>query len=140
MPAALKGHWYQGLRSQGRRLVRWRLEGSERQRFEVLHDGSKMELVACAGQPAEPHAFEAVVNLQMSKAHLDALALVTRLEECLRPHQAARQITCILMDVTGDLSCRHVGATLHFERADIAIELGSAIAKCVAVVHGSGGV
>ena len=35
-----------------------------------------MELVARAGKTPEPHAFEAVVNLQMSKAHLDALASI----------------------------------------------------------------
>ena len=34
-----------------------------------------MEFVACPGETAEPHAFKAVMNLQVSKAHLDALAL-----------------------------------------------------------------
>ncbi len=49
-----------------------------------------MELIARTGKTSQPHAFKAVVDLQMGKAHLDALALVTRLEEGLRPHQAAR--------------------------------------------------
>src|SRR5262245_3753106 len=40
-----------------------RSEGSECQRFEVLHDGGEMELVACPGETAEPHAFKAVMNL-----------------------------------------------------------------------------
>ena len=62
----------------------------ECQGFKVLHDSGEMELVARTGKTSEPHAFEAVMNLQMGKAHLDALALVTRLEEGLRPHQAAR--------------------------------------------------
>src|SRR4051812_23770116 len=99
-----------------------------------------MELVACAGKTPEPHALKAVMNLQVGKAHLDALALVARLEEGLRLHEASRQVAGILVDVTGDLSCGHVGTALHLERADIAIELGSAIAQRVAVVNGSGGV
>jgi hypothetical protein len=35
-----------------------------------------MEFVTCAGKPSEPHAFEAVVNLQVSKPHLDALSFI----------------------------------------------------------------
>ena len=60
-------------------------EYSEHKRFQVLHDGDEMELVACAGKTAEPHAFKAAMNLQMGKAHLDALALVARLEKGLCP-------------------------------------------------------
>src|SRR5688572_19863277 len=89
-----------GLRS------RWRPEGSECQRFEVLHDGGEMELIACPGETTEPHAFKAVMNLQVSKAHLDALAFVARLEKGLRPRQPARHITGILVNIAGDLSCR----------------------------------
>src|SRR5664279_4654036 len=99
-----------------------------------------MELVACAGKTAQPHAFKAVVNLQMGKAHLDAFALVARFEKGFCPHQSARQVACVLMKIAGDLSRRHVGTALHLERTDIAVELGGAIAKCVAVVHGAGGV
>jgi hypothetical protein len=40
-----------------------------------------MEFVSCTGKTTQPHAFEAVVNLQVGKAHLDAFALVTRLEK-----------------------------------------------------------
>ena len=61
-----------------------------------------MELVACAGKTAQPHAFKAVVNLPMGKAHLDALALVARLEKGLRPHQPARHVAGMLMKITGD--------------------------------------
>ena len=39
------------------------------------------------------------------------------------------------MNVTRDLSRRHIGATLHFERTEIAIELGGALSKHVAIVH-----
>jgi hypothetical protein len=36
-----------------------------------------VKLVAGAGQTSEPHAFEPVVGLEMSKAHLNALAFIT---------------------------------------------------------------
>ena len=45
--------------------------------LEVLNDGGEMELVAGAGDPSEPHAFDAVMALEVSEAHLDALSLVT---------------------------------------------------------------
>ena len=66
--------------------MRWRPEDSKRERLEVLDDGGKMELVARAGKPPKPHAFEAMVDFQVRKAHLDALALVTRLQEGLCLH------------------------------------------------------
>jgi hypothetical protein len=45
-----------------------------------------------------------VVNLQVGKAHLDAFALVARLEECLGPHQPARHVAGIFMNIAGNLS------------------------------------
>ena len=76
----------------------------------------------------------------MRKAHLDALALISRLEEALRPHQPARNIAGILMDIPRDFPCELPGATTHLERTDIAIELGSTIKKRPAVVYGAAGV
>src|SRR5271168_101051 len=60
----------------------WWSEDTECHGFEVLHGGGEKELIARAGKTAQPHALEAVVNLQVGKAHLDAFALVARLEEC----------------------------------------------------------
>ena len=40
------------------------------------HDGRKVELVARAGEPPQAHALEAMVGLEVGKAHLDLLALV----------------------------------------------------------------
>jgi hypothetical protein len=37
------------------------------------------EFVTRTGKAPKPHAFEAMMNLQMGKAHFDTLALVTRL-------------------------------------------------------------
>ena len=52
-------------------------EGSECEGFEVLHDRGEVELVSCTGKTSEPHSFEAVVDLQVSKAHFDTLTFVT---------------------------------------------------------------
>jgi hypothetical protein len=38
-----------------------------RERLEVLYDGREVELVACAGQAAQAHAFEAMVGLRCAK-------------------------------------------------------------------------
>ena len=99
-----------------------------------------MEFVARARQTPEPHTLEAMVNLQVGKAHLNALALVARFEKGFRPHEPSRNVTGIFMDIAGDLSRRHLGTALHLERTDIAVELGGAIAKHGAFMHGAGGV
>jgi hypothetical protein len=44
-------------------------EGSKRKGFQVLYDGREMKFVARTGEPSEPHPFETVVGLEMSKAH-----------------------------------------------------------------------
>ena len=78
-----------------------------------------MEFVARARQTPEPHTLEAMVNLQVGKAHLNALALVARFEKGFRPHEPSRNVTGIFMDIAGDLSRRHLGTALHLERTDI---------------------
>ena len=50
-------------------------------RFEVLHDGGEMELIACTGEPSQSHSLEAVMGLQVRKAHLDLFALIARFLE-----------------------------------------------------------
>ena len=44
-------------------LIRWWLEDSERQGFEVLHGGGENEFVAGAGKTSQSHTLEAVVSL-----------------------------------------------------------------------------
>ena len=83
-----------------------------------------MELIARPRKPAQSHAFEAVMDFEVRKAHLDALALIMRFEEALGSHQSASQVASILVDVAGDLARRRVGATLHLESTDVAIEFG----------------
>ena len=68
-----------------------------------------MEFVARAGKTSEPHAFEAMMDLQVGEAHLDAFAFVARLEECLCPHQPACQVTGIFMKIAGNLARRALG-------------------------------
>lgn len=112
----------------------------ERHRLEVLHDGGKVKLVTGAGQTSEPHAFEPVVSLEMSKAHLDALAFIPRLKEALCAHKPSRHIAGILVNVAGYLSGGHIWTASHLQRASIAVEFGGTVAEHVAVVHGAGGV
>jgi hypothetical protein len=46
--------------------------------FEVLDDGRKVELVACAGEASQPQPLEATVGLQVCKAHLNPRFLSSR--------------------------------------------------------------
>ena len=64
-----------------------------------------------------------MVDFEVGKSHLNALAVVTRLEETLGSHQSAGKVAGILVDVTRNLPRRSVGATPQFECADIAVEL-----------------
>lgn len=111
----------------------------ERHRLEILHDGGQVKLVAGAGETSEPHAFETVVGLEMSKAHLNALALIPRFEEALCPHEPSRHIAGVLVNITGYLSGSHIRTALRLQRTSIAFEFGGAVAERVAVVHAAGG-
>src|ERR1700722_6639716 len=105
-----------------------------------MYGGGEKELIAGAGKTSQPHALEAVVNLQVGKAHLDAFALVARHEECFCSHQPACHAAGIFMNLAGNFWGWPIGTALHLECTYFAIELGGAIAKRIAVVHGTGGV
>lgn len=98
------------------------------------YDGGKVKLVAGAGETSEPHTFETVVGLEMSKAHLNALAFIPRFEKRFVPirRHASR----------GHLREHHgvpVGQPYSDSIASctsIAVEFGGAVAEQVAVVHG----
>ncbi len=47
--------------------------------LEVLDDRSEVELVARAGETSQTHSLEAMMDLQMRKAHLYFLARIARL-------------------------------------------------------------
>jgi hypothetical protein len=55
-----------------------------RECLEILDDGCEVELVARAGKAPQTHALEAMMDLQVRKAHLDFLALIARLSELRR--------------------------------------------------------
>src|SRR5437899_11922713 len=72
--------------------------------LQVLNDGGQVELIASAGKAPQPHTLETVVRLQVRKAHLYLLALVTGFGELRCTHQGARCILCVLMHIARDLS------------------------------------
>ena len=76
----------------------------------------------------------------MGKQHLDALAIAAGLLESLGFGQCTGDIAGVLMNVARNLPRGSVGAALHFERTDVAIELGGTIAKRIAVVDRAGSV
>jgi hypothetical protein len=45
-----------------------------------------------------------MVDFEMCKTHLDALALVARLEEALGSHQSARQIAGVFLQITRNMA------------------------------------
>jgi len=47
--------------------------------LEVLHGCGEVELAACTGEAPQAHALEAMVDLQVGKAHLHLFALVAGL-------------------------------------------------------------
>jgi hypothetical protein len=59
---------------------------------------------------------EAIVGLQVRKAHLDLLALVARFVELGSTHQGACMIAGILVEVARDLARGRVWTASRFER------------------------
>jgi hypothetical protein len=59
--------------------------------------------------------------LQMCKAHLDALPLVTGSGERPGPHRSTSHIASLLVNITRDLACLGPGAAPRLQRTDIAV-------------------
>lgn len=87
-----------------------------------------MELVTRAGQSSKSHALKSVVDLEVSKTHLDALTFVSGFEEALCPHKPTCHIPGVFLQITRDMARGRVGTALHLKRTDITIEFGGAIA------------
>ena len=66
---------YKGLGYPARQPIGDWVAGMFRKGFEILHDGSEVEFVARSGETAQAHSLEAVVGLQVRKAHLNLFAL-----------------------------------------------------------------
>jgi hypothetical protein len=82
---------------------------------------------------------EAVLGLQVCKAHLDALPLVTRPGERLGLHLPASHIAGILVKIARDFARLVPGATPRPQRADIAISFRGAVEQRAPVVHRAAG-
>ena len=121
------------------RSLPWRPENSKRERLEVLDDGGEVELVARTGKPPKPHAFEAMVGLQMREPHLNALSLVSRSGKCLCLHLSPSDIAGVLVQVAWDLARVGIRAALCSDRAYIAVALRGAVEQRAAVMHGATG-
>ena len=91
------------------------------QRFEVLHDGGEMELIARTGEPAQSQSLEAVMGFQVCKAHLDLFSLITRFLERRCSIERTCMIAGILVDVARHYALWSVGAALGLERARAAV-------------------
>ena len=77
VPPLMQGGSHNRSCKTGRRFVRSRPPDVLCQRLQVLHNGCEVELVARTGESSQAHAFEPMVGLQVRKAHLNLLALVT---------------------------------------------------------------
>ena len=75
-PLMRRGHHNPSCKT-GHRFVRSRPPDVLCQRLQVLRNGCEVELVARTGESSQAHAFEPMVGLQVRKAHLNLLALVT---------------------------------------------------------------
>jgi hypothetical protein len=84
-----------------------------------------MEFVTRTRKTPQAHTLEAVMNLEVSEAHLNALSFVTRLEKRLRTHQPARHVASALVKITGDFPSWLLGTTPHLKFACIAVEFGA---------------
>ena len=88
-----------------------------------------MELIACAGEAAQPHTLEAMVDLQVRKAHFNLLALVTGFGELRRCHQRTGVIAGLLVQIACDLARRRLPTTLRLEGAKLAVALERTVAQ-----------
>ena len=107
--------------------------------FEILHDGSEMEFVTCAGKASQAHPLKTMMGLKVSEAHLDALSFVARFDEGFGSHEPARHIPGMLVKITGDFPCQVFRAALRLKWTDVAVELGGAVKQRPAVMHGAAG-
>ena len=75
-----------------------------REGLEVLRGGDEMALVSRAREPPQAHALEAMVGLEVRKAHLNLLALIARFVELRGAHQRASMVAGILIKVARDFA------------------------------------
>ena len=98
-----------------------------------------MELIARAGEPPEPHPFEAVVGFQVGEAHLDTFSFISRSGKRPCLHLLPCDIAGVLVDVARDLARVGRGAALRSDRAHVAVALRGAVEQRASVVHSAAG-
>ena len=109
-----------------------------REGLEVLRGGDKMAFVSCTGDAAQAHTLEAMVGLEVRKAHLDLLALIARFVELGSTHQGACMIAGILVEIACvALGC--VWTASRFEGTSRAVTLRRTVAYRMVVAHVAGG-
>jgi len=88
-----------------------------REGLEVMRGGDEMAFVSCTGDAPQAHALEAMVGLEVRKAHLDLLALIARFVELSGSHQRASVVAGILIKVTRDFALRGIRTAPGFDWA-----------------------
>ena len=83
-----------------------------RQGLEILRSGDEMAFVACTGDASQTHALEAMVGLEVRKAHLNLLALIARFVELRGSHQRASLVGALSLRSRGILRCKVFGQHL----------------------------
>ncbi len=86
-----------------------------REGLEVLRRGDEMAFVSRTGDAPQAHTLEAMVGLEVRKAHLDLLALISRFVALGRTHQRASVVAGILIKVTRDFVLRSIRAALGLD-------------------------
>ena len=88
-----------------------------REGLEVLRGGDEMAFVSCTGDAPQTHTLEAMVGLEVRKAHLNLLALIARFIELRGPHQRASVVASILIKVTRDFALCGIRTALGLDWA-----------------------
>src|SRR5262249_865959 len=96
--------------------------------------GGEVQHAASAGKAPQPHTLKTMVRLQVRKAHLDLLALVTGFDELRCTYQGARCIPRVLTHVARDLSKGHIRSALGLERTWTAVPGAPPINNAPAIV------
>src|SRR4029079_11401526 len=92
-----------------------------------------MELVARPAETSKTHALETVVGLEMGKAHLDPLSLITGFFELGRALERACIVASVFVYVACHFAHRHVWTALRLQRAGTSIERAGPIVPRVSL-------
>ena len=109
-----------------------------RNRFKILDRGCELELITRTCEPSQSHPFEAMMDLEVRKPHLDLLALIARFRKLRSARERADMIAGLFVDVACDLSERGARASI-LEFANAALSGLRQVIPNAAVVNCSRG-